>query len=61
MRGKNKFKATDVRRAIRTVTGEGLAVGRVEIGPDGRIVIVTKDSQAPAAAGNEWDAATDAA
>jgi hypothetical protein len=56
MRGRNHFKATDVRRAIRTVTKEGLAIDRVKIGPDGSIELVTKDGEAPAAAaGNEWD------
>jgi hypothetical protein len=51
MRGRNHFKATDMKRAS------------VEIGPDGRIVIVTKDGEAPAAVGseNEWDAAPGAA
>jgi hypothetical protein len=55
MRGRNHFRANDVRRAIRSVKREGLAIGRIEIGRDGQIVIVPKAGDAPPAAGNEWD------
>jgi hypothetical protein len=46
MRGRNHFKATDMKRAITAAQKAGLKVGSVEIGPDGRIVIVAaKDSE----------------
>jgi hypothetical protein len=35
------FLKSDVRRAIQAATDAGLAVARVEIDPDGRIVIVS--------------------
>jgi hypothetical protein len=46
-------------RALKTATDAGLAVHRLEIDPNGRIVIVTgaMDSTACNASGNEWDAA----
>jgi hypothetical protein len=62
MRGKNMFKKTDLTRAIVTAQKAGLKINGFEIGPDGRIVVMTaKPGEPPAAAGNEWDTATDAA
>jgi hypothetical protein len=56
MRGANKFKASEVKRAIRSVTQAGLAVEGVRIGRDGAIeVMVARDGTAPAATANEWD------
>jgi hypothetical protein len=37
------FKQADVTRAVRGVTAAGQAVARVEIDPNGRIVIVTTE------------------
>jgi hypothetical protein len=47
-RGACKFKQCDVTRAVRALVKAGVPVGRVEITPDGRIVIATgADSNAP--------------
>lgn len=57
------FKRTDVRRAIRSVRDLGLPVERVEIGQDGKIVVVpgTAAQQQQAAASEEWAKATEQA
>ena len=34
------FRESDVRRAIRAARSSGIEVGRIEIGRDGRIVVV---------------------
>jgi copper chaperone CopZ len=36
------FRQRDVTRAIRAVSGAGIGVARVEIGLDGKIVVVTQ-------------------
>ncbi len=53
-----RFTQADVRRAIRGAAAAGLPVGRVEILPDGRIVVVAVPD--PAGAGTT-DADVDAA
>jgi len=40
------FRQRDVTRAIRAVSVAGVAVARVEIGRDGRIVVVTDQTTA---------------
>jgi hypothetical protein len=56
MRGANKFKASEVKRAMRAATKAGFAVEAVRIGQDGAIEVkVVRDGTAPAAAANEWD------
>src|SRR5215475_2521211 len=40
-RGACKFKQCDVTRAVKAVTNAGVAVTRVEIAPDGKIIIAT--------------------
>jgi len=52
-----RFKQEDVKRAVAGALGAGLRVGRVEITPDGRIVVHTDSEAAPSAAepGNPWD------
>jgi hypothetical protein len=40
-----RFLQSDVRRAIRGVTGAGLSVARVEIDQDGKIVIVSGEGR----------------
>jgi hypothetical protein len=40
-RGQQTFKQSDVTRAVKAVAKAGLPVGRVEITPDGKIVIRT--------------------
>jgi hypothetical protein len=49
---------TEIERAVGAVLSMGLAVARIEIGPDGRITIITgtaleKDNKVT----NEWDTA----
>ena len=52
-----RFKQDDVKRAVAGALGAGLRVGRVEIMPDGRIVVHTDSPAAQAARGssNPWD------
>jgi hypothetical protein len=38
----SRFRQRDVTRAIRAVSVAGIAVARVEIGADGKIVVVTQ-------------------
>jgi hypothetical protein len=49
-----RFKQADVARAYKALTGAGMRVGRVEIEPNGKIVILS-ESVAPPAGANEWD------
>ena len=58
-RGQQTFKQRDVTKAIKATVNAGIAVGRVEIDKDGRIVIVPARPE-DAANGekpgkNEWD------
>jgi hypothetical protein len=57
-RGKLKFRQADLTRAVKATTAAGLSVARVEVDPEGKIVVVvgepTKVEGQPAA--NEWDA-----
>jgi hypothetical protein len=46
-RGACKFKQCDLTRAVKAVTKAGVSIARVEISPDGKIVIAT-GSDAPA-------------
>jgi hypothetical protein len=56
MRGKNKFKASEVKRAIRSVTQAGFVIEGVRIGHDGTIELKVHHEGAAATA-NEWDEA----
>lgn len=40
------FKQDDVKRAVKGATDGGLDIGRVEVQPDGRIVIIPKSAAA---------------
>lgn len=42
MRRASTFRQHDVTRAIRAVTAAGVGIARVEIGLDGKIVVVTQ-------------------
>ena len=57
-RAKLTFRQRDVTAAIRAMEAAGHAVDRVEISPDGRIVVIPVKSGKDAAAVdiNEWDA-----
>jgi hypothetical protein len=56
-RGPQTFRQRDVAAAIRAAKTAGLEVARVEVGKDGKIVIVTTNGVPiePPAPGNEWD------
>jgi hypothetical protein len=48
-------KETDLTRALRAARKAGADVERVEIGRDGRIVLVLKNGDEVSTEGNEWD------
>ena len=50
------FRKADLRRAVEAVTAAGQIVARVEVDPNGKIVIVTA-SELAQREGNEWDRA----
>jgi hypothetical protein len=53
------FRETDVKRAVKAVRAAGVEIARVEIGRDGRIIVVPgKPRETEDANGerNEWDA-----
>ena len=58
-RGQQTFKQRDVTKALKGVVNAGVAVGRVEIDKDGKIVIVTGQPEDAAnrekPEKNEWD------
>lgn len=49
-----RFKESDVVRAVRGATKAGMRVGRVEIDPNGKIVILS-DTSVHLAKRNPWD------
>lgn len=49
-----RFRQSDVTRAVKGAQAGGLRVGRVEIDPNGKIVILS-ESVAPPAQRNDWD------
>ncbi len=51
-----RFKKEDLARAVSGVTKGGMRVGRVEIDPNGKIVIMS-ETVAPPADPNPWDIA----
>lgn len=51
-----RFKQADVTRALRGAQAAGMRIGKVEIDPTGKIVILS-DTAAPArGSANPWDA-----
>lgn len=55
-KGPQKFKQGDVTRALKGAVNAGLAVKRVEIDRDGRIVVITEDMlKSVRSSVNEWD------
>jgi hypothetical protein len=57
-RGPLTFRQRDVVAAIKAVRLAGVEVGRIEIGKDGKIVVVTSAEAEPQRERtNEWDAA----
>lgn len=53
--GSATFKEIDLTRALRAARKAGADVGRVEIGRDGRIVLVLKNGDEVSPERNEWD------
>jgi ATP-dependent exoDNAse (exonuclease V) alpha subunit len=53
--GPATFKETDLIRVLRAVRKAGADVERVEIGRDGRIVLVLKNGDEVSPESNEWD------
>jgi len=57
-RGPCTFRQSDATRAARAAIAAGLSVQRIEIGPDGKIIVVTgKPADTVETAPNEWDQA----
>lgn len=54
-RGRATFRERDVAAAIRAVERTGNKVSRVEIGPDGSLVLVLASAAAGEHDPNEWD------
>jgi transcription initiation factor IIE alpha subunit len=53
------FKKRDVRRAIEAFREAGLAIARVEIDKDGKIIVIAgKPQDATTTGNNEWDEVT---
>ena len=53
--GRSTFKETDLTRALRAARKAGVDVERVEVGRDGRIVLVLKNGDKVFTERNEWD------
>ena len=57
-RGPQSFTQRDVTKALKGAVAAGIAVRRVEVGKDGRIIIVAGPPEGDTVAGgtaNEWD------
>jgi hypothetical protein len=55
-RGKSSFKKGDVRRAVEAVKAAGEHVARVEVGADGKVIVVTgRPGERCDNNVNEWD------
>ena len=55
-RGPATFKQRDLTAAVKALVAAGCEVARVEIGKDGKIVVVTGKAVIAAPDTNEWDA-----
>jgi hypothetical protein len=53
--GRGTFEETDLTQALRAARKAGADVERVEVGRDGRIVLVLKDGEKVFSERNEWD------
>lgn len=53
-RAASRFRQADLSRAIKAAQAAHFRIGRIEIDPNGKIVILS-ESAAPSAAANEWD------
>ena len=44
-----------IKRAVQGVLAAGLPVERVEVAPDGTVIVITDGSGAPKKGANDWD------
>ena len=49
-----RFRQSDVTRAVKGAEAAGMHIGRIEIDPNGKIVILS-EAAAPSARDNPWD------
>ena len=49
------FRQKDVTRAIRAARAAGVDIARIEIDPDGKIVIILGNGEPDPREANEWD------
>jgi hypothetical protein len=58
-RGKYKFKQSDITRALRATRAAGVGISKIEIEPDGRMVLLLSDGKAEVTEDdcrdNPWD------
>lgn len=55
MRRLATFKQGDIARAAKGAIAAGLKIARIEVGTDGRIVLVTGKGAPPDTSANPWD------
>jgi hypothetical protein len=58
-RGPTTFRQRDVAAAIKAAKAAGCIISRVEVGRDGKVILVLaageRESEAPIGSRNEWD------
>jgi hypothetical protein len=58
-RGAQTFRQADITRAIKAAVRAGVPVARVEVSPEGRIIVIAgkprEEEQNPTTEANEWD------
>jgi len=55
MTERSKVKVTTIKRAVKAVQDTGLPVERVEVSPDGNVIIFTTAEAAEISEPNSWD------
>jgi S-adenosylmethionine hydrolase len=58
-RAPSTFRKRDVTAAVGAVVAAGVAVARVEVDKDGKIIIVIAEKAGCQSVGNSWDRATE--
>jgi hypothetical protein len=54
-RAPSNFRQRNVTKAVKAVTAAGVHIVRVEIDPNGKIIIVVGDGEPDQREANEWD------
>ena len=54
--GSQTFRQRDVTAALKAAKAAGCEIARVEVGKDGRIIVILANGTQPTAGANEWDA-----